>query len=348
MNQELQRTNNNNVTNSLVIITNTPLMYYPELRDVDVHESKDISKEEKQVILASLNYPKIINLNISKGEGDTDNTDEYNELVKIIAKAIWDMGITEKSMTKEEQLAFIPIGIEEIKYFDNLTIEDVRIAFHKGSRRKYGDFFQMTTAAINCWLTAYIEETKPSAMLKLPYIKKVEIRSLLEIIREEKIILSNDELNRRHEIWISGVYKKFDDFKKSGNYDFVDFGNKFYTYLKKLKLISLTEKQQEDIWDRAVNELKEEYHPKNGRTFGQRVDMGWIFDKLKKLDESDMEVDKKTEEIIIIRAKKITTKYFFIKLIKNKLELKDVIEEAEKKLKVKNGEGNKITTDKKS
>ncbi len=342
MNNELQRTNNN-INNSLVVITNNPLMYYPELRDVDVHESKDVSKEEKQVILASLNYPKIRNLNIVRGGEDTDNTDEYDELVKIIAKAIWDMGITEKSMTKEEQLAFIPIGIEEIKEFDMLTIEDVRIAFKKGSRRKYGDFFQMTTSAINCWLTAYVDETKPSAMMRLPYIKKVEIRSIIEIVKEENIILTNEQVKLRHELWLNSVYMKFNDFKVSGNYDFIDFGNKFFNYCKKLSLIKLNEKQQQDLWDRAVKQLKEEHHPKNGRTFGKRVDLKNIYESLKNPDE----IDKKTEEIIVIRAKKLTVMYLFKKLISQNKELKDVIEHQKKLLHNKNGTAKKVTTDKK-
>jgi hypothetical protein len=343
MNTDLQRTDHRN-NNSLVVITNAPLMYYPDLRDVDVHESKDVSKEEKQVILASLNYPKIRNLNIIRGDDDTNNTDEYDVLVNIIAKAIWDMGITEKSMTKEEQLAFIPIGIEEIKEFDMLTIEDVRICFKRGSRRKYGDFFQMSITTINCWLTAYVEGTKPSAMMRLPYIKKVEIRSILEIIKEEGIIISNEELKRRHEIWITSIYQKFEDFKVSGNYDFVDFGNKFFNYCKKLGLIKLNEKQQEDLWNRAVKQLKDEYHPVNGRTFGKRVDLKNIYESLKNPDE----IDKKTEEIIVIRAKKLTVMYFFKKLINQKKELKDVIVHQQKILKEKiNGTGKKTTSDKK-
>lgn len=344
MSSELQKSNHNNVTNSLVVITNSPLMYYPELRDVDVHESKDVSKEEKQVILASLNYPKIRNLNILRGGEDTDNTNEYDELVKIIAKAIWDMGITEKSMTKEEQLAFIPIGIEEIKEFDMLTIEDVRIAFKRGSRRKYGDFFQMSITTINCWLTAYVDETKPSAMLRLQYIKKVEIRTIIQIVKEEQIIVSDEELKRRYDLWIGSIYQRFEDFKVSGNYDFVDFGNRFYNYCKKLGLIKLNEKQQQDLWDRAVKLLKDEYHPKNARTFGKRVDLKNIYESLKNGDE----IDKKTEEIIIIRAKKLTVMYFFKKLISQNKELKDVIEHHDKLLKDKgNGTGKKITSDKK-
>lgn len=344
MNNELQTTNHNNNGNysslSLTIITKNPLLYYPELRDVDIINSTILHKEEKQVILASLNYPKIRTINIIRGDDDTNNTPEYDELVKIIAKAIWDMGITEKSMTKDEQLAFIPVAIEEIKEFDNLTIEDIRICFKKGSRRKYGDFFQMSITTVNCWLTAYTEETKPTAMQRLPQLKKIEDRTVLQIIQDENIIITNEQVQKRHNDWLLFVYNSFEEFKISGNYNFYDYNSKFFHYCKKLKLISLNEKQQADIWDRAVKQLKDEYHPKNAKNFGQRIDLKDMYDRLKHPDE----VDKKGEDLIVARAKKITVMYFFMKLIKNKKELKQVIDDSEKKL---NSNGTKTVTDKK-
>lgn len=337
-NNQLQK-KDYSVNNQLTVITNNPLLYYPELRDVDVYESKDVSNEEKQIILASLNYPKIRNLDIEIGN------ENFYAISKIIGKSIWDMGITEKSMTQEEQEMFIPVAIQEIQTdFAQLSIEDIRIAFKKGARRHYGEFYQMSMTTLNCWLNAYIEETKPSAMMRLPYIKKVEIRRIIDIVQEENIILSDEELVKRHQLWINSIYKSFEDFKLTGNYDLIDFGNKFYNYCKKLSLIKLNEKQQEDLWNKAVHELKDEYHPKNGRTFGKRIDLKNIYDNLKNTDE----IDKKTEEIIVIRAKKLTVMYFFTKLVRQKMELKDVIEHHEKLLKEKcNGTEKKVTSDKK-
>jgi hypothetical protein len=317
MNQQLQKTNNNDKQpRSLMEITNSPLIHYPDLKDIDIHNSTVISKEEKQVILASLNFPKIRTLNIIKGENETNNTYEYNELVKIIAKAIWDMGLN-TSMPEPEQLAFIPIAIEEIKEFDNLSIEDIRIIFKRGSRMKYGDTFQMSITTINRWINAYIEETKPSAMQRLPHIKP-QIEAPKEISEEEKL--------KRHKDWLENIYKKFEEHKKTNRYDYYDFNNVLYNYLKKIGLINLTEEQQEKIWDMAVKELKSEYHPKHGSNFGQRIDLKTIYDNLK-LDE----VDKKTNELIVIRAKRIAVKTYFRKLIREAKHIRYEIEDAEKK-----------------
>jgi len=312
-NNQIQKSNNENM-NQLLVIKNEPLLHYPELKDSDVHNCNVITNEEKQILLASLNFPKIRTLNIAIGNQN------FYDLSKIIGKTIWDMGITEKSMTQQEQEMFIPIAIEEIQTdFSNLSIEDIRIAFKKGARRHYGEFYQMSMATINVWLNAYIEETKPSAMQRLPYIKP-QIEAPKELSEEEKL--------KNHTIWLEDVYKKFEEHKRTNRYDYYDFGNKLYNYLKKIGVINLTEEQQEKIWHRAVKELKNEYHPKNGRNFGQRIDLKNIYDGLK-LDE----VDKKQHELIVIRAKKITVKTFFYKLIREAKHIRDVIEDAEKKIK---------------
>ena len=297
----------------------TPLLYYPELNDTDVKESGVLDTLQKKVVLATLNHPKIKTLNIVKGEPGQRNTEPYDALVEIIGLAIWTMGITENSMTKLEQKLFIPVAIEEIKTFENLTIEDVRIAFNRGSRRKYGDFFAMTITAVNIWLTKYEEETKLDAMMRLKFVKKKELPAP-ELTEEEK--------QKNHNDWIEGVYKHFDEQLRTNEYTFYDFGNKFYVYLKKLGLIALSPEQQQNIWNMAVDELKKEYHPKNGRNFGQRVDLKAIYDGLK-LDE----VGKREENLIIARAKKITIRWYFIKLIRNNQHIKEVIELAELKLK---------------
>lgn len=315
----LQTTNNTNNNNDLmVVVKNEPLLYYPELKDADVVCSAILDDLEKKVLLATLNHPKIRTLDITRGEAGQPNTPVYNELVEIIGLAIWTMGITEKSMTQQEQMLFIPIAVEEIKTFKNLSIEDVRIAFNRGARRKYGDTLQMSITTVNIWLTKYTDETKRPVMLRLPHVKPKELESK-QLSEEEKLKI--------HKVWMDSVYQGFDEYKKTNKYTYYDFGNRLYIYLKKLGLISLDENQQQKIWDMAVKELKKEHHPTNGRYWGSKIDLKAIYDALK-LDE----VDKKTEDLIIVRARKITVRYFFLKLIREAKHIRDIIEDAEKKL----------------
>jgi len=323
-NNQLQKVENS-TTNSLMVVRNEPLLYYPELKDTDIHKSDILNDLEKQVILATLNFPKIRVLDITKGDVGKPNSEHYNALVDIIGLAIWTMGITENSMTKNEQKLFIPIAIEEIKTFPNLTIEDVRIAFNRGARKKYGIMMngvlnptlQMSISTVNLWLTQYSEETKHDCMQKLQFVKPLQLDAPKELTEEEKI--------ERHNNWLEYIYKKFEEFKSTNKYDYYDFNNKLYNLLKRLKLINLTEEQQGKIWDKAVKELKNEYHPKNGRNYGQRIDLKTIYDNLK-LDE----LGKKEHDLVVTRCKKLTVKYYFIRLIREAKHIKDVIEDAKK------------------
>jgi hypothetical protein len=324
---KLQKTEGTNTSTALIMVKNEPLLFLPELKDSDVMESDVLDSMQKQVVLATLNNPKIRSISILKGETGQPNTPEYDALVDIIALAIWTMGITEKSMTKEEQLLFIPIAIEEIKTFTNLTVEDVRIAFNRGSRRKYGDTLQMSITTINIWLSKYEEETKQEAMMRLKFVKPKQLPPP-EITKEEKM--------KRHQDWLENIYKEFDKTKTTGEYSYYDFGNKLFDYLKKLGVINLSEKQQEKLWDMAVEELKTEYHPKNGRTYGQRLDFKGIYDILK-MDE----VDQKGRELIVGRAKKLTIKWLFKKYITEAKHIRDVIDDAVKKIKKKNDKNKK-------
>ncbi|MBK7362808.1 MAG: hypothetical protein IPJ01_10970 [Micavibrio sp.] len=340
-NNQLQRVENN-TTNSMMVVKNEPLLYYPDLKDTDIHKSTVLNDLEKQVLLATLNFPKIRSLSITRGEIGQPNTETYDALVDIIGLAIWTMGITENSMNKAEQKIFIPIAIEEIKTFPNLTIEDVRIAFNRGSRRKYGTMMngvlsptlQMSIATVNIWLTQYTEETKYDVMQRLQFVKPLELEQPKELTEEEKL--------KNHNNWLGYIYKKFEEFKATNKYDYYDFNNKFYSYLKKLGLVNLNEEQQEKIWNKAVKELKNEYHPKNGRNFGQRIDLKGIYDALK----SD-KVDEKQNDLIVARCKKLFIKYYFIRLIRDAKHLKDIIEDAEIKYATVN-KSNEINQDSKT
>lgn len=304
--------------NRLLVVQNRPLLYYPELNDSDIHNCDVISKEQKEVLLASLNFKKIRDINLVYGSG----SQEYDDLAKIIGTAIWVMGITEKSMSDSEQEMFIPLAIEEIKNeFSQLSIEDIRIAFKKGSRRHYGDTFQMSIVNINVWLNAYIEETKPIAMLKLPMIKKEE--EVKELTEEEK--------EKLHKYWLNGVYREFNNFKETGFYTFHDFKNSFFFYCQKLGLINLTDEHKEIIWNKAKQQLQKEYNPNNERLWGRKIDLKAIYDVLK-LDEVN---DDKVEKLIATRSRRIALKHFFKKLIKEDKDLKDVVEMANLKLEEK-------------
>ncbi|HWY11339.1 MAG TPA: hypothetical protein VN026_08440, partial [Bacteroidia bacterium] len=77
---QIQKVEESYKNNSLLILKNEPLLFYPYLTDTDINDSV-IDDLDKQVILASLNYKKIKDLQIIKGESGQKNSETYDELI---------------------------------------------------------------------------------------------------------------------------------------------------------------------------------------------------------------------------------------------------------------------------
>lgn len=288
----------------LHIVLNKPLLYYPDLSVGDVQNSNLLSFSEKEVLLASLNNEKLRNIDLLRDSAP------YKTLVEIIAKTIWESGIS--TMGEAEMQMFVPIAIQEIKNeHEYLTIEDVRLALKNGVRKKYGEYYGMNITTLSVWLEAYTNQTKRDSMLRLPFIKKQEVPK--EQTEQQK--------KEFHRVWLNSVYEHFNNFKNTNVFDFVDFNNSFYKYCKKLNLINLSGDEQQEIWDLAVKELKAQYQNSNERSYGKRIDRKNILESLK-IGEND----KTLNELIIIKSKKIAVHRFFERLISEGINLKELIE----------------------
>ena len=65
-----------------------------------------------------------------------------------------------------------------------------------------------------------IEEDKFDALDKLKYIRPAEVEEKKEPTPQEKL--------ERHNIWLQNIYKSFDEYVSTDNYDYFDF-NKLVT-----------------------------------------------------------------------------------------------------------------------
>ncbi len=299
------------------------LLYRPEIAISDIENCSMISPKEMEVILACLNNKKIKHLNMDDFCPDQDHLPDaqkktYDDvLIEILSRTIWEIGITEKAMTKDEQKFFIQVAIEEIKneFGTLMSVEEVRIALKKGARKHYGEFYGLNITTLNTWFNTYLEETKREAMLKLPYVKPKE---------EKKKEYSEEERKQQYQYWLNNVYKEFESFKTTGEYTFYDFNNSFYKLCVELKIPKIVSNRKKIMmYQRALMEAKEQFHPANANGFGQRIEFRDVYEKITKSDE----LDKKYEDLLVMRAKKLTIEHFFKKLVKHGKDLKRVIEE---------------------
>ena len=272
-----------------------------------INSSPILSKENKEVLLATLNFTKISELNIQKY--DTS----YNYLVGVFGKTIVESGI---GMEEGEQEVFISLCIDEvINDFSYLTIEDVRIAVKKGVRLDYGKFYGLNITTLNFWFKEYLNTTKKDAMKLLPQLKpKEEYKGLND--EQQKIIYKR---------WLDSWIDLFEKYHEGENITISDAGNVFYKYCVKNKISSLTVQEMLTLENKAKNSIIE-ISKKQARSTYQIKEINAIIEAINKNRITD-DIELK----IVSEAKRLAIYTFFDKLIAEKLELRDLIDKIENK-----------------
>lgn len=272
----------------------------------EINSSPILSKENKEVLLATLNFFAISELNIQKY--DTS----YNYLVGVFAKTIVESGI---GMEEGEQEVFISLCIDEvINDFSYLTIEDVRIAVKKGVRLDYGKFYGLNITTLNFWLKEYVNSTKKDAMKLLPQIKP----------KEEFKGLNAEQQQIVYKRWLESWIDLFEKYHEGENIIISDAGNVFYKYCIKNKILSLTDSEK-IILENKAKRLIIANGKEQARSSHQIKEINAILEAINKNRLND-DIELK----IVTEAKRLAIFTFFDKLIAEKLELRDLIEKIEK------------------
>jgi hypothetical protein len=302
-------------TELIISDNNLVLLHYP---DISIQElKKTIRAEETQkVILAATNCLKIKNTDISystyKVSGKYKCSDGFKRLANIIIKTIWDSGF---NYPESEQEALVPALIQEIKdEFGYLSIEEVEIAFKKGCRNYYGDFFGINIKTVHQWLNTYIETTKVDSMVQLNLVKKLDSKPK-EVTLEHKIYWSN--------VWLKSVIDEYNKFLETDVYSYYDAGNILFNFLERNNLFKLNSNDKNNIFKKAKEEYKKEKSPSKATKYADRVDFARSLERLANDDENEIErVKMKARQMaihtIFHRAKK--KKLDFIKIISEALE----------------------------
>lgn len=252
------------------LIKYTPLLYRKDYTLEEINESS-LLDVDKANILAIYNRPKIKTMDISyqlREDGKYNSTDEFQTLFNIVLKAIWTSGFT---YSEKEQEMLIPALVMEIKdEFGYLTIEEVAIALHKGSREDYGEFFGVSVKTVNVWLKTYLKTTRDKLIRKLALVEK----------KNKEPTISADEQKRLTLAWILRVIEAYNKYRDTGEYYFYDFGNEFYWICERNKLFAITTLQIKEIKKKALKQFKESKSTDKARNFAERVSFIHALDSL--------------------------------------------------------------------
>lgn len=321
INNQLQRISE---SNSLSVYTNDNgrLIHDPKtIKDINtlknhyritiaqINDSNILSKENKEVLLATLNNEPICDLNILEYDQN------HNNLIGIFGRLIIESGITPETMPKPDQKVFISMCVEEVKNdFSYLTIEDIRLAIKKGIRLEYGKFYGLSIATINHWLKEYVNTTKKTAMKSLSLLSP----------EEEKISLNDEQKKVMYKRWLDSWIDLFEKYHEGENIVVSDVGNVFYKYCIKNKIGSLSDSEK-IILENKAKRLIIANGKEQARSSFQVKEVNAMIEAINK-NKYGSNIELK----IVSEAKRLAIFSFFDKLIQEKIELKDLINNIEK------------------
>ena len=291
------------ILNQGINITPDDTKVYGDLTLSDIKHSA-ISKINKSILLYHFGEKKIRNL---------DGNFVGIRIQEMINRTIFESGFKSDNLNLTELIMLI---IKDVfSDFDFLTLSEVAYAYRKGIRGDYGKTYGLSVITFYSWLKEYNETTKTEAVKQLSLLKK----ELPPISNEKKI-----ELRIK---WLNNYIKDFEQYKSTKKVLVNDFSNLFYNYCINNGLCSLDKSEKAMLYQMAKDNELLIYSPKNATSLSQSREFKSLVSAI-----TEDNIPQTIHEQITLKAKKLAIAMIFDKLIKNNLELKDLIAEVEKQV----------------
>lgn len=233
---------------------------------------------------------KVISLRI-----DSVSTIELKKFLNNLISNIYILcGMDQDSSTSIVQLN--ELSSELKKFYKFLTLDELTIAFKKGCKNSYGEYFGLNFKTYVGWIYAYTgEESRAKA------IKAIELAKL-DLLPKQKVLTQEE----KEEILKDGVLKSFESFKSGAIV--LDAGNVSYNWLDKNGLIKFTKERKDEIFKQSSDKLKAEIVQNKNRNVSIEIALSHL-----------------TNDHFISEAKKMALKIYFSELIETEIELSELI-----------------------
>jgi hypothetical protein len=261
-----------------------------------------ISRQHREIYLSSLNFPKIRLI------------EDKNVVVKTIHayinQAIMDKGVN----MQVEEIDYLKAKVTEdiINDFNGYSLEELRLAFHYGVRKEFGEYYGLNPVTFYGWLKSFRYELLP------PINQKVQ--KLLP--KPEPIIPTQEETDLKVRETLYGVYFKL---CTSGEYDFYDIGNVCYRHLDRYGLIPYSNKQKMDFVNESRNSFgtsvvkRNSDFAKKGKDF-HKIDLDRAFEMIGEKSNPTF------EHQIRVGAMRLALFHFLKDCAEQDIDLKEMIE----------------------
>lgn len=264
--------------------------------------SLNIDNTSKQVYLSHNNFPKI-----------KEFKDKNEVSAQIDALVNFTFAYKGHSPATEREYEFTTNALKEDIFlnFNNYTIEDVKLAFKLGVRGELGEYYGLNPKTFYDWLKSY----------KSKYITPVTNNVIALIPKKEVPPPPKKDIDANNKIIICNVLQ---DFIKTKQYTFNDFGNVMYEFLFRLGIINFSKDEKNEILSESRVQLKLELTERNeqlnklGKTY-HKIDLKKAF------DEIELESNKDYETQVIMLAKKNALKKFIQACAEKSVDLENLI-----------------------
>lgn len=248
--------------------------------------SNEIATYKPSAMALALKSERVIDLpeNIAK-----------SKLMDIVSKTEFELGY--KPSDAKQMAMTCNLLLEEIKTeFKAVRIDELPIAFKKGARGEYGEFFGLSVVTFNKWLNGHqVSEQRREALKSLRDAEKVEVKQPSK----------SEALKMFLEMWV----RRYTEYKKSG---VIKFDTPFLDYriLWENGLINHDQSDREMFIEQAkFNFVK--YFETNRKGFALTNKVIYFKNKsiVERIDGEDLTVDDEPE--IINLACELAIKDYF-------------------------------------
>jgi hypothetical protein len=225
-----------------------------------------------------------------------------DEVSDLITTTFYELG--QKIEAVEQMILVTKLKDELILHFRWLTMEEVKMAFMKGARKEYGDYFGLNIVTFHNWIRSFQSDKKRADTLIKQNLLKQEVK------KEP----SAEELYQQSKAFALAA---FETFKTEGYFN--DIGNPVYEFLDSIQLIPFSIERKTEMFEQAKEKIKAKANPSYAVNANERTAFTLILEQI----EAN---GKDVKERIRVEARKIALNTYFKELIEMETELIDLIE----------------------
>jgi len=191
---------------------------------------------------------------ISKKIVEMSKGDAMKEFYDIFGKMYFDSG--QQIPENEYQKLLCNSWHQEVSNdFKFLRIDEMKLAFHNGIRKQYGEFYGLNIATFHSWIKAYIaEDRRKDALAKIKELNEAPPKPIMTATEAEYA-------------WKETIKKQFAQFKETGQL-LIEFPSYAFEWFESHGLITLSNEEKKAIFEQAKLRVSEKkrlvrLNPKN-------------------------------------------------------------------------------------